>query len=56
MMSLKQGMCNKAVEEAPRMLRYVPDNLKSHGMYKKAFGKKIHACCVKGLLKKIYGH
>ena len=40
MMSLKQGMCNKAVEEAPRMLRYVPDNLKSHGMYKKAFEKK----------------
>ena len=32
-------MCNKAVKEAPRKLRYVPDNLKSQGMCKKAFEK-----------------
>ena len=36
-------MCIKAVEEDPRMLRYVSDNLKTQEMCEKAL-KKIHVC------------
>ena len=37
-----QEMCDKAVEEDPCLLEYVPDNFKKQKKYNKAV-KKIHA-------------
>lgn len=38
-----QQVCNKAIEEDPWSLEYIPDLLKTKEMHKELF-KKIHTC------------